>query len=124
MTQAELYQALKSIGLPIAYHHFEGTEQNPVPAPPYIVYLFAYSSDFIADNINYKEISNFQVELYTIKKDLQSEALVQNKLKELELPYSKVETYLDTEKMYQVIYEIRLIGSWWNGEGLVCKYKS
>jgi hypothetical protein len=51
------------------------------------------------------------VELYTIKKDLQSETLVQNKLKELELPYSKIETYLDTEKLYQVIYEIRLIGS-------------
>jgi hypothetical protein len=111
MTQAQLYQALKSIGFPIVYHHFEGTDQNPVPAPPYIVYLFAYSSDLIADNINYAEISNFQVELYTTKKDLQSEALVQNKLKELELPYSKIETYLDTEKMYQVIYEIKLIGS-------------
>jgi hypothetical protein len=111
MTQIELYQSLKSIGFPVAYHHFEGTEKNPVPTPPYIVYLFAYSSDFIADNINYKEISNFQVELYTTKKDLQSEALVQNKLKELELPYSKIEAYLDTEKMYQVIYEIRLIGS-------------
>lgn len=111
MTQAELYQALKSIGLPVAYHHFEGTDQNPVPAPPYIVYLFSYSSDFMADNTNYAEISNFQIELYTIKKDLQSEALAQNKLKALELPYSKVETYLDTEKLYQVIYEVRLMGS-------------
>lgn len=109
MTQAELYQALKSIGFPVAYHHFEGTEQNPVPMPPYIVYLFAYSSDFMADNINYKEISNFQVELYTTKKDLNSEALVQNKLKALELPYSKTETWIDAEKMYQVIYEISLI---------------
>ena len=109
MTQAELYQALKSIGLPIAYHHFEGTDLNPVPAPPYIVYLFAYSGDLIADNINYVEISNFQVELYTTKKDLQSEALVQSKLKALELPYSKSETWIESEKMYQVIYQIRLI---------------
>ncbi|MFC0906356.1 hypothetical protein ACFHWD_16900 [Clostridium sp. MT-14] len=111
MTQAQLYQALKSIGFPIAYHHFEGTDQNPVPPPPYIVYLFSYSSDLIADNINYAEISNFQVELYTTKKDLQSEALVQNKLKELEFPYSKIETWIESEKMYQVIYEIKLIGS-------------
>lgn len=111
MTQAELYQTLKSIGFPVAYHHFESTDQNPVPAPPYIVYLFSYSSDFMADNTNYAEISNFQVELYTTKKDLQSEALVQNKLKALELPYSKIENYLDTEKLYQVIYEVRLMGS-------------
>lgn len=109
MTQAELYQALKSIGLPVAYHHFDGTEQNPVPTPPYIVYLFSNSGDLMADDRNYVEISDFQVELYTTKKDLQSEALVQNKLKALELPYSKSETWIESEKMYQVIYQIRLI---------------
>lgn len=104
MTQTELYEGLKSIGFPVAYSHFG----NEVPKPPYLVYLFAYSSDFMADNTNYVEINNFQVELYTVKKDLESEALVQNKLKELELPYSKVETYLSDEKLYQIIYEIRI----------------
>jgi hypothetical protein len=108
MTQPELCQALKSIGLPLAYDHFEGTEQNPVPSPPYLIYKFSYSSDFVADNINYAEISNFQIELYTIKKDLPNEALVQNKLKGLELFYSKTETEVDTENMYQIIYEIRI----------------
>lgn len=104
MTQTELYKALKSIGLPIKYHHF--TEP---PFPPYLIYLYSYSSDLIADNINYVDIENFQIELYTVKKDIASEKLVQDKLKELEFPYSKIETWIDSEKLYQVIYEIQLI---------------
>jgi hypothetical protein len=105
MTQAELYQALKSIGYPVAY----GSFSSPV-TPPFITYQFVNSSDMIADNQNYVEISNFQVELYTAKKDLNAEKLVQDKLKELGLPYRKFETYLDEEKVYQILYEIQLMG--------------
>lgn len=103
MTQTELYNHLKSIGLPIKYSHF-----TDIPPPPYITYVFAYSNDLIADNINYHPISNFQVELYTNKKDLASEKLVEDKLKELELPYLKLETYLDSEKVFQIIYEVQI----------------
>ena len=105
MTQAELYQALKSIGYPVAY----GSFSSPV-TPPFIVYQFAYSNDMIADNINYVAIDDFQVELYTAKKDLVAEQKVQDKLKELGLPYRKFETYLDSEKMYQILYEIQILG--------------
>lgn len=105
MTQAELFQALKSLGMPVAY----GSFSSPV-SPPFITYQFAYSSDVMADNQNYVEISNFQIELYTAKKDLAAEKVVQDKLKELGLPYSKVEAWLDDEKLFQVIYEIQLIG--------------
>jgi hypothetical protein len=105
MTQAELFQALKAIGYPVAYSHFD----DP-PQPPYIVHLFAYSSDLMADNQNYVEVSNFQIELYTSKKDLTAERKVQDKLKELQLPYAKTETWIDSEKLFQVIYEIQLIG--------------
>jgi hypothetical protein len=105
MTQAELYQALKSIGFPVAY----GSFTNPV-TPPFITYQFAYSSDMIADNHNYVDIGNFQVELYTDKKDLTTEKKVQDKLKKLGLPYRKFETFLDTENIYQILYEIQIIG--------------
>lgn len=110
MTQAELFQALKAIGYPVAYSHFEDTPQNPAPPPPFITYQFAYSNDMLADNANYVEISNFQVELYTNKKDPAAEKKVQDKLKELGLPYSKVEAWVEEEKLFQVIYEIQLIG--------------
>lgn len=105
MTQGELQSALKSLGYPVAYSAFQ-----TAAAPPFITYQFAYSSDFIADNINYVDIGNFQVELYTVKKDLIAEKKVQDKLKELQLPYSKYETWINDEKLYQIIYEIQLIG--------------
>jgi hypothetical protein len=110
MTLAELNQALKAIGYPVAYSHFVDTPQNPAPKPPFITYREAYSNDMIADNQNYVPVSNVQIELYTDRKDPAAEAAVQNKLKELRLPYSKTETYIEDEKLFQVIYEIQLIG--------------
>jgi len=110
MTQAELYSALKSLGMPVAYGEFKDDSQNPAPSPPFITYQFAYGGDFKADNQNYVDVGFYQVELYTVKKDPGTERLVQDKLKELRLPYSKVETWIDSEKLYQVIYEIQLIG--------------
>ncbi len=105
MTQTELYYALKEIGLPVAYREFK----TPT-SPPFIVCLFAYSSDLMADNQNYADIDNFQIELYTKNKDPATENLVQDKLKELGLPYAKTETFVESEGLFQLVYEIQLIG--------------
>lgn len=110
MTQAELYQALKSLGMPVAYGEFPDTPENPAPPPPFITYQFAYSGDLVADGENYLEISNFQVELYTAKKDPASETAMQNLLKSLHLPYRKIEAWLEEENLRQVVYEVQLIG--------------
>ena len=110
VTQAELYQALKAIGYPVAYSHFVSTPQSRAPAPPFITYRFIDSADVMADGRNYVEISDFAVELYTDTKDQVAEAAVQAKLKELGLPYVKSEAWIDSEKLFQVIYEIQLIG--------------
>lgn len=110
MTQVELYSALKSLGMPVVYGEFVNTEENPAPPPPFITYQFAYSGDLMADNQNYAEVSFYQIELYTTKKEPATEKLVEDKLKELCLPYFKTETWLDSEKLRQVIYEIQLIG--------------
>ncbi len=103
MTQAELFQALKEIGYPVAYSHFKEPQ-----APPFIVYLFSYSNDLMADGINYHGISNFQVELYTAYKDLVAEGKVQAKLKELALPYGKLETFIESEGLFQILYRIQI----------------
>ena len=105
MTLEELYQALESIGLPVAYRAFKDPQN-----PPFLVYLFAYKSDLMAENQNYVEIDNFQVELYTENKDPTTEKLVENKLKELGLPYSKKETFVQSEGLFQLVYDIQLIG--------------
>jgi len=105
MTQAELFAALKTLGLPIAYGSF-----ITVQLPPFITYQFASNDDLFADNKNAIAADNFQIELYTATKDLAREKLLQDKLKSLNLPYSKLETWIDEEKMYQILYEIQITG--------------
>ncbi len=101
MDEAKLFALLKTTGLPVAYHHFTSP-----PSPPYIVYLFAYSSNFGADNKVHKEILNYQVELYTTKKDPASEKLIEDLFDENDIYWEKTETYIESEGLYQVLYEI------------------
>jgi hypothetical protein len=111
MTYMGLIQAMRDLGFPCTYHHFV----TP-PTPPYTVVLHAYSSDVKADNQNYAEVGNYQLELYHTIKHPPSEKLIEDKLKELRLPYQKTETYLESEELYQIIYQVRLIGGDINGE--------
>lgn len=106
MTQVELLNLLKATGFPVAYSHF--VKETP---PPYLIYVFSYSGDLMADNTNYQEINNFQVELYTTIKDLGAERKIQDALKGANLPYRKTESWIDSEKLFQIIYEIQLIGA-------------
>lgn len=109
MTLAELNNILKATGYPVAYSHFTGTTTNPIHDPPYITYLVAYSSNFIADNKVYQKINNAQIELYTIKKDLTAESTLETILDDNEIPYQTTETYIESEGLFQKIYEVRLI---------------
>lgn len=110
MTQDELFQALKTLGLPVVYGEFKGTPENPAPSPPFITYQFTYSSDMVADNQNYIGVEVYDIELYTKTKDPVTEKKVQDLFKYLRLPYSKIEAYIESEALRQIIYEIRLIG--------------
>lgn len=110
MTQAELLTALKTLGMPVAYEAFISTPENPAPPPPFICYQYIESSDVMADNQNYCGIGNYQIELYTEKKDPAAEALVESLLKTNRLPYIKREYFIESENLHQVIYEIQLIG--------------
>ena len=101
MDEAALFTLLKSTGLPVAYHHFASP-----PSPPYIVYLFAYSSNFGADNKVHSQADNYQVELYTTIKDPASEKLIEDALNGADVYWEKTEMYIDSEGLYQVLYEI------------------
>lgn len=109
MTLSDIYTILKATGYPVAYSHFTATTNNPLPTPPYITYLSAYSSNFKADNKVYKKIDNLQIELYTAKKDLTAEKKLEDLLDQNEIAYESTETWIDSEKLFQKIYEVRLI---------------
>jgi hypothetical protein len=109
MTLAELKILLDQTGYPVTYSHFTPSTNNPVPNPPYICYLETFSSNFIADNKVYKKNPTVQVELYTKKKDLEAEANLEAILDTNEIPYDSTETFIESEGLFQKIYEVRLI---------------
>lgn len=106
MTYQEVSNMVKSIGLPTAYHHFEEGES---PDPPFMVYLYPGSDNFAADGTVYQSINQLDIELYTDKKDLEAEEKVEFMLKNHGFYYEKTESYLESERMYEVLYEMEVI---------------
>lgn len=103
----ELFRVLKATKLPVAYHHFE---EGHSLSPPFMVYLVTDSDNLGADNWTYHKRLNVQIELYTTKKDLATEKTVESVLDAHRLYFDKVETYITSEKLYQTIYSITLLG--------------
>lgn len=106
MTEQEVFQMIKSTGLPVAYHHFE---EGQSPNPPFVVYLYPGTNNFSADGGVYQGINQLDIELYTDKKDMQAEKRVETALKERGFFYEKTESYIKSEKMYEVLYEMEVI---------------
>lgn len=106
MTEKEVYQMVKSVGLPAAYHHFE---EGKSPDPPFLVYLYPGTNNFSADGTVYQGVNQLDIELYTDIKDLEAEKRVEAVLKEHGFFYEKTETYLESEKMYEVLYETEVL---------------
>jgi hypothetical protein len=104
MTLVELKQILESTGYPVAYSHFNSPQK-----PPFIVYLVDDTSNFFADNHVFKKIDNVQVELYTNKKDLQAEQRLEQLFFDNEIPWDSTEIFIQSEKLFQKIYEVRLL---------------
>lgn len=106
MTEEEVFQMMESIGFPVAYHHFaEGQE----PGKPYIVYLYPGTDNFSADGTVYQDINKLDIELYTERKDLAAEKAVETVLKGHGFFYEKIESYLKTENMFEVLYEMEVL---------------
>lgn len=106
MDEKTLLAVLKATGMPVIYHHYDADENNPPPKPPYLIYLFSHSSNFGADNKVYSKANNYQVELYTTKKDPTSEKLLEDLFDANGIYWEKTETYIENEGLYQVLYEI------------------
>lgn len=103
MTLEQVADMLETTGFPVA---FEQWPEGAVPAMPYIVYFTPYTNNFAADGTAYFVANHVQIELYTKLKDPVSEDKVEEALSSVF--WEKDQTYLDTEKCYQTIYEIEV----------------
>ncbi len=105
MTYQQIAEMIGKFGLPFAYYQFEeGSGQQC----PFVVFYYPSQNNFRADNKNYAKIVNLTIELYTDNKDFVSEEVIEDVLDEYELAYDKDETYIESEKMYEVIYTMEV----------------
>lgn len=97
----ELIDILKEAEIPFAYDHFAEGES---PAPPFICYLLPGSNNFSADGKVYFKANEVHIELYTDFKDLTVEQKLEAVLDEHGIFYNKSETWIESEKLYEVLY--------------------
>ena len=94
-------QLMEEIGIPFAYDHFAEGES---PDPPFITFLLPGSDNFAADGKVYLKIDEVHIELYTDEKNPETEALVEDVLDAHEIFYDKTEVWIESEKLYEVLY--------------------
>ena len=97
----ELVQLITEMNIPFAYDHFAEGES---PDPPFICYLIPGSDNFAADGKVYHRLSPVHLELYTDSKDTVTEAKAETVLDTHEIFYNKTETWIESEKLYEVMY--------------------
>ena len=102
MTYEEISEMMQEIGLPNAYHHFAEGES---PNPPFLLFLSPGENTFGADNLMYHSFKQLDIELYTDEKSPDTESRVEEVLTQHNIYFKKTETYIESEQLYEVLYE-------------------
>ncbi len=106
MKHAEVKNALDGTGLPVTYLQWK---IGDVPPLPYICYYYPAMDPEAADNVTFASQYQLNVELYTKNKDFETEALVDEALTAAGMVYTKAESYLNDERMYEVLYIMEVL---------------
>ena len=102
MTYEQIAEMMEEMGLPFAYHHFAEGES---PAPPFLLFLSPGENTFSADNNMYFSFKQLDIELYNDRKNPELEKEFERILKKHNIFYNKTESWIASEKMYEVLYE-------------------
>jgi len=105
MTYQELAQEIIALGFDITY----GSYTDP-PDYPYTIIIAQNDNDLKADNKNYSKVRGYQLEYYNDERETADEELIENKLDELGISYTKTGPIpIDNGVMLETIYEFELI---------------
>ena len=105
MKYEDVMTMMTECNLPFAYDHFAEGES---PDPPFLVFLFPGTDNMFADNQVYYKVNELNIELYTDKKDPEIENQIEDVLASHEVAYEKTETWIESEKMYEVLYQTEI----------------
>ena len=106
MKLTEITEMIESFGLPCTYLQWE---EGDAPALPYVVFYYSVNRGEYADDKNYIQISQLNIELYTKSKNVDLENQIIQKLEQYSIPFESSETYLEDEKMYEVLFESEVL---------------
>jgi hypothetical protein len=105
MKYEDVMTMLTESGLPFAYDHFAEGES---PDPPFLIFIFPGTNNVFADNQVYFKVNELNLELYTDKKDPELEEKLEDILTAHEIPWEKSEVWIESEKMYEVLYQTEI----------------
>lgn len=103
MTHEELLNVLEPVGISWAYEPW-GTP----PPPPYGVYMDEPDDPFFADDGNYFSAHRMRLEIYSTVRDPALDAKVKEALAAAGIPYETDFDYLESEALYESIFEIEV----------------
>lgn len=101
----DILAMLRETALPFAYDHFA---EGEAPEPPFICYLVPGSNNFAADGRVYFKINEYHIELYTDEKSPALETSLETVLDNHGIFYNKSETWIESEKLYEVLYTFEM----------------
>lgn len=106
MTYEEIAEMIEGMGYPYAYYSFPVGE---APNLPYIVFYYPNSDNVSADDKVYQRVDSLNIELYTPVKMFSAEQAVESVLEANNMVWEKSESYINSEHMYEVLYEMEII---------------
>ena len=101
MSYEEINEMMQEIELPFAYHLFAEGES---PEPPFTLFLSPGEDTFGADDLMYVSFKRLHIELYTDEKSPDAEQRVEEVLHQYNIYYTKSEVWIESEKLYEVLY--------------------
>jgi len=106
MNQVQVITLLNTLSIPSFYDHAPvGTQL------PFIAIHSEEPDNFAADNQVYCEKWNFRIDLYSVEKDLDSEAAIKKLLNDNGLAWVKTEQYIDDQNCWEVEFEFEAVGN-------------
>ena len=105
MTYEQIHDMVEELDFPFAYHHFAEGES---PNPPFLIFLSPGENTFSADNLMYHSFKKLDIELYTDRKSPETEERVEKILFRHNIYYTKTETWIESERLYEVLYEMEV----------------
>ena len=101
----DLVNMIQEMDIPFAYNHFA---EGEALEPPFICFLLPGTDNFSADGIVYFKINEVHIELYTDVKSPVIENKVEAVLDKHGIFYNKTETWIEDEKLYEVLFSFEL----------------